>query len=174
VLVADGQARVFRGPPPQTGYGYAKIFGCVLGRRRAYLLGPVPWGATEAVGGVADQKLAGSVVAYGRYREVFAPSETSRLIVVRDLRTGRVLHSAPVATPAPPTGLFVAIVVKSDGAVAWIVETGYVDDFQVHAVDRNGSRVLAVGSDIEPHSLALAGSTVSWTQGGKPMSAPLN
>jgi len=67
------------------------------------------------------------------------------------------------------------IVAKSDGAVAWIVESRtYEDGYQVHAVDRTGSRLLAVCSDIEPHSLALAGSILRWTQGGKPMSASLN
>lgn len=69
----------------------------------------------------------------------------------------------------------VAIVAMSDGAVAWIVETGTnAADYQVHAIDKSGSRVLASGSNIEPQSLALAGNTFYWTQEGKPISAPLN
>jgi hypothetical protein len=66
----------------------------------------------------------------------------------------------------------VAIVVKSDGSVAWIVESS--SEYQVRAVDKSGSRVLSSGTNIDPHSLALAGSTLYWTQGGKPKSAMLN
>jgi hypothetical protein len=72
-------------------------------------------------------------------------------------------------------GATAAIVVKSDGAVAWIVETRQEEGtYEVHAVDKAGSRLLASGADIDPSSLALAGSTLYWTQGGKPMSASLN
>ena len=68
-----------------------------------------------------------------------------------------------------------AIVVKSDGAVAWIVRTDPEEGmYQVHALDQTGSRVLSTGSDIAPSSLALAGSTLYWTQGGEPHSATLN
>jgi hypothetical protein len=67
------------------------------------------------------------------------------------------------------------IVVKSDGAVTWITDAFHKEDrFEVHALDKTGERVLAVGSDIAAESLALAGSTLYWTQGGKPFSAPLN
>jgi hypothetical protein len=68
-----------------------------------------------------------------------------------------------------------ALLVKSDGSVAWIVETGYpVVQYQVHTVDKSGSRVLASGTDIDPRTLALSGGVLYWTQGGKPMSAVLN
>ncbi|MGH9918717.1 MAG: hypothetical protein ACRD6W_07610 [Nitrososphaerales archaeon] len=90
------------------------------------------------------------------------------------------LHKAPTGAREPPRKGFVgdgsatAIVVKSDGAVAWITDTVQTKDrYQVHTLDRTGERVLAVGSDIAPHSLALAGSTLYWTQGGKPFSASL-
>jgi hypothetical protein len=69
----------------------------------------------------------------------------------------------------------VAIVVKNDGRVAWIVETGYpVAEYQVHAVDKSGNQMLAAGTDVDLHSLALTGSTLYWTQGGKPISSVLN
>jgi hypothetical protein len=67
------------------------------------------------------------------------------------------------------------IVVKNDGAVAWINDTVQEENrFEVHAFDATGERVLAVGSNIAPESLALAGSTLYWTQGGKPFSATLH
>ena len=180
LLAADAQAQVFQRRDtvgracelPSTG----TVYGQVLGHGRAQALGAVPWGTTEGVGGVFNETLSGTVVAYEQAREVFAPRAASRRILVRDLRTGRLLHSAPVAGSfVPPHGTFVSIVVRDDGAVAWIVETArVVNDFEVRSVDSSGNHVLSVGSDIAPGSLALAGNTLYWTQGGKPMSASLN
>jgi hypothetical protein len=72
-------------------------------------------------------------------------------------------------------GFTYSIVVKSDGAVAWIVASGVArGGNQVRVVDRSGSRVVASGTDVDPQSLALAGSTLYWTQGSKPFSTTLN
>jgi hypothetical protein len=126
------------------------------------------------VGGVTNETLAGPVVAYERYRDAFGADEPKGIaIVVRNLRTGRVLHDTAASSSSLEGENFVSIVVTADGAAAWIVETG-ARLYQVHAVDANGTHALAVGTEIEPRSLALAGSTLYWTQGGKPMSAPLN
>src|SRR4029077_17139210 len=94
-------------------------------------------------------------------------------------------------------GNVVALVLKSDGSVAWIADD-YMRSitpggtgppyFDVYAVDRSGTRLLASGTDVDPSSLALsvggnnigmssrsvAGSTLYWTQGGKPFSTTLN
>ncbi|HEY3760058.1 MAG TPA: hypothetical protein VGL37_09865 [Solirubrobacteraceae bacterium] len=99
---------------------------------------------------------------------------------MRNLRTGRVVREVPTGTPATPNksvvgiGPTTSILVKDDGAVAWIVETGFPTTYQVHAIDSNGSRVVASGSDIDPSSLALAANTIYWTAGSTAMSAPLN
>jgi hypothetical protein len=66
------------------------------------------------------------------------------------------------------------IVVKSDGAVAWILSGGPSRGNEVHIVDADGSRVLASGSDVVKDSLALEGSTLYWTQAGKPFSTTLH
>ena len=60
------------------------------------------------------------------------------------------------------------IVLKSDGSVAWIVETGNSNSpyYQLHAIDQSGSRVLATASTIAPDSLHLDGSQLTWTQPG--------
>jgi hypothetical protein len=94
-------------------------------------------------------------------------------------------------------GNVVSIVVKSDGSVAWIADdyershpsgSPEVSYFDVYAVDKSGTRLLAAGTDIDPSSLALSvggsnigqgsltglGSTLYWTQGGNPASAVLN
>jgi hypothetical protein len=127
--------------------------------------------------------LSGPVVAYEVASATGAEGQAQTVsftVVVRDLRGGRVLHDVPSGTPAANpfavgVGRTVAVVVKSDGAVAWIAKAPpYEGTYQLHAVDKSGSRVLATGADIDPSSLALAGSTLYWTQGGKPMSAPLD
>jgi hypothetical protein len=74
-----------------------------------------------------------------------------------------------------------AIVTKSNGSLAWIVEVEEESEttkapalYEVRAADRSGVRVLASGNGIAPNSLALAGSTVYWTQDGKAASTTLN
>lgn len=179
-LVADSQASVYRTMGKIVSgcevSGSASIEGRV-GRRRAVVLGAAPFGTTGLVGGVDLVALSGTVAAYETYFEEFAPISVSRRVVVRDLRTGRVLHSASVESPEPAEANVqtTAIVVKADGAVAWIVETPKsAAEFQLHALDSSGSRLVASGSDIAPGSLALAGNTLYWTQGARAMSTTLN
>jgi len=173
------------------------VRGCVDGHKRSYAIGdPVECsggGSASGCWGIGRETLAGTMVAY---EETSVSSEgneggsSSYLVVVRDLRTGRVLHRLPTGTPlhASPgyvgVGAVAAIVVKSNGSVAWIAddyerssgadtpsETRY---FDVEAVDPSGSRLLAAGPNIDLSSLALAGSTLYWTQGGKPASTALH
>jgi hypothetical protein len=186
VLVADEQAMVYLRPETSSSTGQyesTEIFGCTYKYGRSYDFG-VPEMLNNG-GSVVRETLTGTFAAYedasgssGKYEEPYRPKW---IIVVRNLRNGRVLHKIPTGTPTTPNPKFVgigptkAIVVKSDGAVAWIVETSAEEGkYQVHAVDQSGSRVLASSPEIEPHSLALVGSTLYWTQGGKPSSAVLN
>ncbi len=156
----------------------ARIHGCAYGHK-SYLLGAAVEECNGVpCGGVRREVLAGPLVAY----EEGSGGEAANtyLVVVRNLRTGRVIRKLPTGTPVTPRpswigiGPTTAIVAKNDGAVAWIVETGFPTEYQVHAIDKSGSRVLASGSDVDPSSLALAGSTLYWTQGSQPFSAPLN
>jgi hypothetical protein len=65
------------------------------------------------------------------------------------------------------------VVAKPDGAVAWLVSNQVSrkpGEYEVHVVDRLGSRVVAVAPDVQPSSLAIAGNTLYWTQEGKPAS----
>jgi hypothetical protein len=184
--------------------------GCAYGQKGSYKLGQeyVPQG-TEVDSYTRDYTLAGSIVAYEeffttatRYTREGEAVTSSWRVIVRDLRTGRVLHSVPTGTPLKPEPRYVgvgdiaALVLKSDGAVAWIAEdyersatprgTG-APYFDVYAVDSTGTRLLASGTDVDPSSLALsvgathlgdyphtiAGSTLYWTQGGQSFSATL-
>ncbi len=76
-----------------------------------------------------------------------------------------------------------AIVLKSDGAVTWTAydfdrtlapaNLFYPPYYDLYAADKSGERLVASGTEVNPYSLALAGGTLYWTQGSKPMSAPL-
>jgi hypothetical protein len=187
VLRRDKQAAVYEG---EIGYGGTAVYGCTHRERRAYFLGwPYqPLGSSAGgAGGVHELRLAGTVVAYangdssGGQEDAAGRSSASWIIEVRSLRNGRLLHSLPTGSPEHPKPGYTGIgpseglVVKSDGAVAWIVNAGFgQNELQVHAADRSGSRVLASGSNIAPHSLRLNGSKLSWMQGGSRVSARLN
>jgi glucose dehydrogenase len=108
--------------------------------------------------------------------------ECEQYLVVMDLRNGRILHRVPVGTSSPPSicfGPVLTMIVKSDGATAWIAEDVQTsesepDSYEAWAVDKTGARLLVSGPEIEPYSLTLGGSTLYWTQGGKPLSASLD
>lgn len=188
LITADAQAQVDLRPESLSSgfegrYVPAAIMGCAYGRGRSYSLGlPYEASATGA-GGVRMETLSGPVVAYEVASATGAEDQAqtvSFMVVVRDLRSGRILHEAPTGTPmripfAVGVGRIVALVVKSDGAVAWIAKAPtYEGTYQLHALDSTGNRVLASGAELDPSSLAMASRTLYWTQGGKPMSAPLN
>jgi hypothetical protein len=184
VITRDVQAEVYRVHKDESEvYEY---WGCVYGSRRSFRLGVEavacdPYGCFY----VAHVTLAGATVAYETALSKNAGNgeviKSEWHVAVLDLRSGRMLHSVPTGVARPPeqgvigAGETRRIVIKSDGAVAWIVDTTQKENrFEVHGLDATGERVLAVGSNIAPESLALAGSTLYWTQGGKPVSAVLH
>ena len=182
MIARNIRAVVYRAHP--AGAEIYEYRGCVYGSRRSFRLGiELVSGSPYASFGVRNVTLAGSTVAYESERSngtgEFERSE--RYVLVTDLRTGGVLHKVPTGASRHPelkvigAGEVRAIVAKSDGTVAWVNDTVQAENrFEVHALDKTGERVLAVGSNIVPTSLALAGSTLYWTQGGKPFSATLN
>jgi hypothetical protein len=186
VIARDTQAEVYRLRERTSHAATYEYRGCIYGSRRSFQLGleAVSCGPSGCFG-IKQVTLAGTTVAYETYSssvegsgEVF---KSEWYVIVLDLRTGRVLHKVPTGISRHPrpgavgAGETTVIVVKSDGAVAWVNDTVQNENrFEVHALDATGERVLAVGSNIAPESLALAGSTLYWTQGGKPASAVLD
>lgn len=180
MFAANSKAEVFvaANSVPTNAY-----YGCVYGSRRTYELG-TPSDCIDVslgeCGGITNVVLSGSVVAY----EESSNRPLVWWIIVRDLRSGRVLRRLRTNTPGPvnTAGALEALVLKSDGAVAWVSQAHLPTavpngprEYEVYAADATGeSRLLASGPGIEPGSLALAGSMVYWTQEGRPLSAPLN
>lgn len=140
-----------------------EVFGCEYGQRRMYRLTVEDECRSSFCGIlVSELTVSGSYVAYGYF-----PYSKGAVIAVRNLRTGHLVHEVSLTNyPAD-------IVLKPDGSVAWIAGTA-TEGFQVDALDQSGRRVLATIGKHESKSLALAGSTLYWTQEGKPASAVLN
>jgi hypothetical protein len=103
-------------------------------------------------------------------------------VSVKNLRTGTVTEGFPAITgpsePVPETFTFVSkIVLQQDGAVAWIGEETSVPTGlrrrQVEIADSAGFSVLDDSLGIEPKSLTLNGSTLSWSDSGETHTAQL-
>ena len=189
LITADTQAQVYvrpGGSGPHGVYQAEEIFGCAYGGKRSYSLGGPPGFDAEGGGESSHYTLAGVILASENFglQDFPAPGlpERERYVEVENLRSGRLLRKVPTGTSSSNSvgvGPVVTLVVKSDGAVAWIAgntkeAAEHATSYEVHAVDDTGNRLLSSGADIDPHSLALGGSTLYWTQGGKPMSAVLN
>jgi hypothetical protein len=184
VVVADSHAEVFR---YRSGVyaclrhgGSARYLGHAEGARGVCIAGE------ERCGVITEETLSGTAAAYVETR--CEPSSCGpEQIVVRSVSTGRILHDAPleVATGQDTEVQFAVvlrIVLKADGAVAWVQQDVYgVHDggpgpptvFDVFAIDRNGFHSLRTGLPAKPGSLKVLGSALSWTQEGARQAAVL-
>ena len=65
---------------------------------------------------------------------------------------------------------------KPNGSLGWMAQLSsyIVQTVEVAAVRMSGRRLLDSGSDLDPESLALDGSTLSWQKAGVTQSATLN
>ncbi len=186
-VVADSRAEVFEissGDEP-------RYEGCAYGSTHRYALGPIPGGSSSGSWGSYSYTLVGTTLAFTKVGcpGSLAPpgDQCSETLSVMNLRSGKRLHEVSV-TNGQCNGSVRRLVLKEDGAVAWVTEnaTGIgeapggtscvmrKDPLEVHALDRAGERLLASGTDVAAGSLKLAGSTVHWTQGGRLYSAVLN
>lgn len=167
-LAADRVARVY--------YSGGAVYGCTGGGRKSYRLGASARSIRE--GRVGPVALAGAAVAYGLSR--FGVDTVSAQVVVRNLSDGSRLHSEPATIRPPGPEHFqsvAAVVVRADGAVAWIGQGGSLvrrgGDVEVGKADAHGRALLDSGSGIDQRSLGLRGSSVTWRHGGATRSARL-
>jgi hypothetical protein len=181
IVIADAQVEVYEAPGHGANEGLVVALGCAYAQGRSYRLGVIDEciGSSSGACGFSfeHETLAGPVVAYTEE----ARGSNKDAIFVRDLRNGRLLYQATSVV-----GRITDVVVKSDGAVAWIAENKKLSSrevgyYEVNVIDKLGSRVLALGNNINPFSLALASRSyhgappeIYWTQGGRAFSAPLN
>lgn len=184
-LLADPQAQVYA--VQESSLSNARsLRACAYGHARSFYITVCTTG-NEPIGPVACAKelhvtLTGALVAYeeflgSRGKYPFEGNAAEWYVVVRNLRTGRILHKVPTGTPLTPkgprhvgVGNIVALALKGDGSVAWIAEdygrsqagppVGLEGTrpayFDVYVCDKSGTRLLAGGTNIDPSSLALS------------------
>lgn len=119
-------------------------------------------------------------LAYAVDDEEAAATIVPSYIYELDATTGQRLVDQAFAWPDDTVQASVdvlKIVIAPNGSIAWLAHLlGSLHDYAVERVAAGGTRsTLALGPDIDPGSLTASphGTTVSWTQGGVPASAPL-
>ena len=158
---------------------YAKdgnVYGCAVGPSRSYLLGAEMRSLRE--GRAGPVAVAGRDAGYGLAS--FGVDTITAQVVVRNLRSGRQLRALPATTAVLPESFQTVsgVVVKADGAVAWISSVSSVVShgasmLEVHRADSRGPALLDSASTIDPRSLHLKGSTLSWRDGSELRTATL-
>jgi hypothetical protein len=191
VVAIDTQAIVYEAPLTRGARG--KVYrGCVFGSTRSLVLGLVPSGSTcgpSSCGGDYHVTLIGDIVAVEFDEVAGSVGETLSGIYkvqVYNLRTRKMLQDVPTGSPVTSrspnfvgVGQITDLVLKSDGAVAWIAEDKERSIkpqryFDVYVLDSSGEREVAAGTTVVPNSLAVADSTVYWTDGSTAQSTSID
>jgi hypothetical protein len=169
----NGDGRVFEQLRLLTGEFYPHTYACLFSVNRRVLLGR-NWDDET----IETPRLTAPYVAYVSIECGVGSCTPS--IAVRDLRDGALFRHLEVSSeslPGRPRDVE-SLVLKANGSVAWIVSRagfmGSPSAVDVIAVDTTGRRVLDSGVDVDPKSLALTGSTLTWRKGGAARSASLN
>jgi hypothetical protein len=166
-LAADRVARVYS--------VRQKVYGCARGSHSRYLLGATSNSMSrDRVGPLA---LAGYDVAFGR--RSYGVDVVSAEVVVEYLVDGRVLRDrrATDGDYGPETFEQInSIVVKPDGAVAWIATDSTISGakaIEARKSDHTKQTYLDSGPKVRPQSLRLHGSKLTWRDGSTTKSASL-
>jgi hypothetical protein len=168
-LAADAQIRVFQ---TRRVVEHAHVtYGCLLKRKRPvkFLLPDFPTGFGPIV-------LAAPFVAYGDYGDCAAAFCNPNNVVLQDLRGGKGTPVQGNVSVANVEGL----VLKPNGSVAFIASTfnqngSIVPGLSVVKVEKGAQPVvLDSGAGVDGGSLALAASTLYWTDAGTDRSAPIS
>ncbi len=112
------------------------------------------------------------------------PTLSTSYVCVVNLKTGKDRGFLAATGPGSnDLGGVRSLVLTANGSVAWISQTSGVPNpstpqliptlTEVYVVDSFGRRMIASSSAISPTSLALAGSTIYWLQGGVAQAATL-
>jgi hypothetical protein len=174
-IASDSVASVYAISEPKVRAGVF-VRGCVYRSGRIVPIGPLPSCGPPVCGGYTRFRLAGAIVAYEQFSDTDESGEW--FVISRDLRSGRRIARAPtgdlprLGPNYVGIGEALSLVVSATGGIAWIAERE-THIFEVHTASARGTKLLASGEDISPRSLAVAGSTIYWTDGAAAKSAYL-
>jgi hypothetical protein len=155
-LARDAVARVYSSA--------GNACGCVAGGARSYKLGTT--GFCIGAERLQTVRVAGRLAAYSL--QTCGIDTGNSTINVRNLRTGAVLVQRPATTKVGVEGFqsIDSLVVKADGAVAWIATANSIGKptfvRQLQRLDTRGFAVLDSGRDVNAASLRLDRSRLSW------------
>jgi hypothetical protein len=152
------------------------VYGCAVRHGAVYKLGSSSLciGTSRA----APVALAGRLVAYGL--ETCGVDTGSTVVIVRRLTDGKRLHDDPATVlPNGPESYQTvhSLVLNARGDDAWISTASSLGSHatatEVHEHGTNGFGLLDSGTGIDPGSLRLKRSKLTWLHGGKRRSATL-
>ncbi len=153
------------------------VYGCSIHGHASYVLGSA--GNCNAAPRVGPAIVVGELSAYGSERCGVDTGTT--LVIVRRLADGKQLRSFAATSTGLPEAFqsLRSLVLKPDGAVAWIglvsSVVGNRHAIEVHEADRNRPAVmLDSGAAIVPGSLRLRGSRLTWKHGAATRAATLS
>lgn len=168
-LVQDGRARIYSRD--------GGVYGCANGHQHVYVLGRAGLGR-PGQGRVGLVALAGVDAGYSLSQ--MGVDTISTQVVVRRLDSGRTIRDLSAVTGRVGPEFFESVtglVVKSDGAVAWIAKAGSIirhgSTIEVDRADRRGEANLDGSAHDALRSLALRGSQLSWRHGAAIRTAQL-
>ena len=168
-LASSSQARVYS--------WHGGVFGCSFAGGRTFRLGSAARSIRESQ--VTPAAVAGNDAAYGL--SDFGVDTVRAGVVVRRLTDGKQLQDFPATNRNVAEGFQAvrSLAVKSDGSVAWIGAVRSIRGGQglieVHAAAASAStdELLDSGAGIDPTSLRLHGSTLTWKHGATTRHASL-
>jgi hypothetical protein len=157
------------------GEGTGPVYGCLKSSGKSRRMGPIQrkgWSASMRGPFALKTTWAGAV-------ENRRPGKDAARVYVTslDIQTGKGRHcligSADRSGQLPAVRL---LLIDKAGALAWAAITPSPTGRAplIGACDSQGNRVLDSGAGVEIKSVALRGSTLSWTNAGGPRSAQLH
>jgi hypothetical protein len=179
-------ARIYTVEGVNGGEPETRFFACRLDSDRSKLLGReyFPYSGQDFVDHIvlANEKVA-YVTGFQDYR--YGPRKQFSLRML-DMATFTIELDRRYEVPGP-SGAYdraiTAVVLKANGSVAWILNRtdygvggpNFTQTYEVHKSDTSGADGLIDSSpDIDPTSLALNGSVLTWTRSGETQSATLD
>jgi hypothetical protein len=169
-LAQSSEARVFRG-------SNGAFYGCLFSTGRNTFL------ATKSIR-IRNVHTAGPFAAFSRagFRDGESgediPTVVESVGLCRGGRGDRRMLKWIASTGDRPSGedSVTDLDVSRHGDIAWIATDGA--GYQVFKLDATSAksrepRLLGEGEEVDPRSLRIKGSRVTWSQGGEPTSAPL-
>jgi hypothetical protein len=163
-VVADSAARIYRVPAGHTALGTLyDYYGCTGGTAKPQLLS-----SGSALSRARAVKLRGAIA--GLIVDQHGVDTGSSTLIVRDLTTGRVLHTVTVSYMVPRLfDSLVTYVLAPSGNIAWATESspnfGTKSRVTIHRAIGRTVATLDQGRSIHAASLRVRGHMVQWIDG---------